>query len=298
MNFMDFALILAAAPGALDDSTVHALSRALQVAGIVADAPAWLAPGESCEFPVTQERGVEATVRAALGARPIDVAVLARADRRKRILVADMDSTIVRGESLDELAAHAGVKDRVAALTARAMNAEVPYGDSLRQRVALLAGLSATAIGTVRDGLELMPGAKALVATMRADGAHAVLVTSGFAEFSSAVRARAGFDADVSNTLEIADGKLTGRVREPILDRAGKTAAMRAAAAGLGLSAADVLAVGDGANDLGMILGAGLGVAFHAKPAVAARARVRVEHADLTALLYFQGYRKSEFRTN
>ena len=295
---MDFVLILAAAPGALNDSTVHDLSRALQGAGVVAGAPDWLAPSESCEFPVAQERDVEAIARAALGARPIDVAVLARADRRKRILVADMDSTVVRGESLDELAARAGVKGRVAVLTARAMNAEIPYAESLRQRVALLAGLSATAIRTVLDRLELMPGATVLTATMRADGAHAVLVTSGFAEFSSAVRARAGFDADVSNVLEIADGKLTGRVREPILDRDGKAAAMHAAAARLGLSAADVLAVGDGANDLGMILEAGLGVAFRAKPAIAARARARVEHADLTALLYFQGYRKSEFRTN
>ncbi|MFN0042953.1 MAG: phosphoserine phosphatase SerB [Alphaproteobacteria bacterium] len=295
---MDFALILAAAPGALDDSTVHALSRALQGAGIGAGAPNWLAPGEACEFPVAQERDVEAATRAVLGARPIDVAVMARADRRKRILVADMDSTVVQGESLDELAAHAGVKDKVAALTARAMNAELPYGESLRRRVALLAGLSTTAIGTVLDRLELTPGAKILAATMRANGAHAVLVTSGFAEFSSAVRVRAGFDADISNALEIADGKLTGRVREPILDRDGKAAAMRAIAARLGRSTADVLAVGDGANDLGMILEAGLGVAFHAKPTVAAQARVRVEHADLTALLYIQGYRKSEFRTN
>ncbi|MBM3541888.1 MAG: HAD-IB family phosphatase, partial [Alphaproteobacteria bacterium] len=166
---------------------------------------------------------------------------------------------------------------------------------SLHRRVALLAGLPARAMAHVIDALEPTPGAATLIATMRAQGAHTVLVTSGFAEFSAAVAARLGFDAHVSNHLEIADGALTGRVREPILNWEGKTATLHRTAAERGIALADALAVGDGANDLGMIEAAGLGVAFRAKPVVATRARVRVEHADLRALLYLQGYRSSEF---
>ena len=291
---MNHVLILIG-PRGLDDSTARAAGDALHAAGIAADAPDWLAPGEACEIPIAGTTGAEDAVRAALGQHPIDIACLPRAGRAKRLLVADMDSTIVQGESLDELAAHAGVKDRVAALTAQAMNAEVPYDESLRRRVALLAGLPARTMARVIDALEPTPGAATLIATMRARGAHTVLVTSGFAEFSAAVAARLGFDAHVSNHLEIADGALTGRVREPILNREGKTAALCRTAAEHGIALADALAVGDGANDLGMIEAAGLGVAFRAKPVVAARARVRVEHADLRALLYLQGYRSAEF---
>lgn len=282
-------------PHGLDDSTARAARDAIHAAGIAADAPDWLSPGEACEIPIASLTGAEDAVRAALGARPIDIACLPRAGRRKRLLLADMDSTIVEGESLDELAAHAGVKDQVAALTAQAMNAHVPYDESLRRRVALLAGLPVIAMDAVIAALVPTPGARTLLATMRAHGAHTVLVTSGFAQFSAAVATRIGFDEHISNHLEIADGRLTGRVREPILNREGKTAALHRAAACRGLRLDDALAVGDGANDLGMIEAAGLGVAFRAKPIVAAGARARIRHADLSALLYLQGYKKSEF---
>jgi phosphoserine phosphatase len=291
---MNDVLILIS-PHGLDDSTARTARDALHDAGIAADAPEWLAPGEACEIPVASPAGADDAVRAALGARPIDIVCLPRAGRRKRLLLADMDSTIVEGESLDELAAHAGVKDQVAALTAQAMNARVPYDESLRRRVALLAGLPVIAIDAVIAALVPTPGARTLLATMRAHGARTVLVTSGFAQFSAAVAARIGFDEQVSNHLDIADGKLTGRVREPILNREGKTATLRRAAAEQGLTLADALAVGDGANDLGMIEAAGLGVAFRAKPVVAARARAQIRHADLTAVLYLQGYKKTEF---
>lgn len=282
-------------PRRVDDSTVGRVRAALAASGIGTGAPDWLAPGEACEMALARADGAEDVARAALAGCMVDVACLPRAGRAKRILVADMDSTIVLGESLDELAAHAGVKDQVAALTAQAMNAQVPYDESLRRRVALLAGLPARAMARVIEALEPTPGAATLIATMRAHGAHTVLVTSGFREFSAAIAQRLGFDAHVSNHLEIVDGVLTGRVCEPILNREGKTATLRRVAAERGVELADALAVGDGANDLGMIEAAGLGVAFRAKPVVTARAKARVEHADLRALLYLQGYRTSAF---
>jgi len=219
--------------------------------------------------------------------------------RRKRLLVADMDSTIINVECLDELADFAGVKAEVSAITERAMRGELEFEGALRERVAMLKGLGLDALQRAYDErLRLNPGARTLVRTMAAHGARCVLVSGGFSFFTSRVAQAAGFHTDRANTLESADGALTGEVGEPILGREAKLAALREEAAALGLDLSASLAIGDGANDLAMIEAAGLGVAYRAKPIVAARADAKVDHADLTALLYFQGYRADEFVTD
>lgn len=259
-------------------------------------APDWLAAGVACDIPFDgpDTTTIEAAVRARLGDRPVDLALLPAAGRRKKLLVADMDSTVIENESLDELAALAGQGQRVAAITARAMNGEIDFRRALIERVALLDGLPADTIDRVIAAIRPTPGAAALVATMRGRGAFTILVSGGFAQVTAAVRARLGFDHDEANALEIANGRLTGRVLEPILNRDGKAAALVRLCRERGLPPADALAVGDGANDLTMLQRAGLGVAFHAKPAVRRAAPQRLDHADLTALLYIQGYRADE----
>jgi len=233
-------------------------------------------------------------VRAALDGAAIDAIATEAENRRKRLLVADMDSTIVTGETLDELADFAGLKPRIAAITARAMNGELDFKAALRERVAMLRGLPVDALERTWERVCLTPGARELVATMRAHGAFTALVSVGFTFFTARVAAQAGFDAHRANDL-IDDGHaLTGALREPILDRDAKLAALRAFAAERGLALADTLAVGDGANDLAMLRAAGTGVAYHAKPVVAAEARARVDHGGLRALLFIQGYRANE----
>lgn len=281
----------------LENDIVAAVRDSLKRQGADPEALRWLSPGRACEIPfagVAPAEGARAA-RAALGLRRVDCAAFAAESRQKKLLVADMDSTIVAGETLDDLADFAGVKARVAAITARAMNGESDYRDSLRERVALLKGLDADCLEKTFARARLNPGAAKLVATMRANGAHTFLVSSGFRYFTSRVRALAGFDADIGNEIEIADGKLTGRVIEPILDKDAKRAALLEAAARLGIHPSAVIAVGDGANDLPMILKAGLGVAYRPKPSVAAEAPITIRHADLTALLYLQGYADDEF---
>jgi phosphoserine phosphatase len=223
------------------------------------------------------------------------VNVVSSANPRKKLLIADMDSTIINCECLDELADMAGIKAKVSAITERAMRGELDFAEALRERVAMLKGLPLTALHKVyAERIRLNPGAKTLVATMRKNGAETILVSGGFSYFASLVAKDAGFQADQSNEL-LDDGTvLTGLVREPILGREAKLAALETAAAGLGIAVGDVLAVGDGANDLAMIQRAGLGVAYHAKPVVAAAAGACITHGDLTALLYLQGYRDDE----
>jgi phosphoserine phosphatase len=228
--------------------------------------------------------------------RPVDITIQPIAARRKRLLVADMDSTIIGQECIDELADFADLKAKVAAITERAMRGEIEFEPALRERVALLAGLPATTIDTVlAERIRLTPGAVELVATMRANGAYALLVSGGFTAFARPIAAKVGFDESRANELLVQDGHLTGKVAEPILGRADKLQALQDAITRLGISAGDALAVGDGANDLGMIRHAGLGVAYHAKPTVAEAAGARVDHGDLTALLYLQGYHRHEF---
>lgn len=236
-----------------------------------------------------------ATVRETLVGEPIDAIATPAAGRRKQLLLADMDSTIVTGETLDELAAFAGIGEKIAAITARAMNGELDFKDALRERVGMLQGLSVDALERTFRLVRLTPGAKQLVATMKAHGGFTALISGGFSYFTSRVAALAGFDMHRSNTL-LDDGKtLTGLVAEPILDRSAKLSTLHEITARRGIPLAAALATGDGANDLDMLLAAGLGVAFHAKPIVAASARARVDYADLRALLFAQGYPASAF---
>lgn len=236
---------------------------------------------------------------AALQDRAVDVCVQPWNGRKKKLLVADMDSTIINVECLDELADFAGLKPHIAAITERAMRGELEFETALRERVALLRGLSTTALQrTYDERVRLNPGARSLVRTMAANGARCALVSGGFTFFTRRVAAAAGFHLDRANTLNEADGKLTGDVGEPILGREAKLQSLLGEAAALELPLSETLAVGDGANDLAMIEVAGLGVAYRAKPIVAAQANAKVDHADLTALLYFQGYRESDFVTD
>lgn len=241
-------------------------------------------------------RAIEDTVRAALGSRPVDVFVQRADGRRKQLLVADMDSTLIGQECIDELAAELGLKPKIAAITERAMRGEIAFEPALRERVALLAGLDAGVVETVwRERIRETPGAATLAATMRAHGGYAAIVSGGFTVFTERVAAALGFDEHNANELVIEAGRLAGRVTEPILGQDAKRERLHALASRFGLSLSETLAVGDGANDLAMIRDAGLGVAYRAKPAVAAEADARVDHGDLTALLYFQGYRAAEF---
>jgi phosphoserine phosphatase len=239
---------------------------------------------------------LRARAEAAVRDLPVDVCVQPAEGRRKRLLLADMDSTIIGCECLDELADFAGLKDRIAAITERAMAGELPFEAALTERVALLAGLDLAALTqTYEERVRLNPGAATLVRTMAAHGARCVLVSGGFDFFTARVAAAAGFAAHRANRLLDDGARLTGAVASPILGREAKLAVLNEEAAWLGVALSETLAVGDGANDLAMIEAAGLGVAWRARPIVAARAGARVDHADLTALLYFQGYGADEF---
>ncbi|WP_227418424.1 phosphoserine phosphatase SerB [Roseitranquillus sediminis] len=284
---------LIACPGCLDPALVEALRNAWGGGD-----PRWLSPDEAAEFPVPDLPENAAAVRRELDAQSVDLVVQPGEGRRKRLLVADMDSTMIRQECIDELAAVAGVGERVAAITARAMNGELDFEGALRERVGLLAGLDAGVVAQVlAERIEPMPGGATLVATMKVAGARTALVSGGFTAFTGPVAARLGFDTHRANELLIEDGRLTGRVAEPILGREAKINALHEITAELGVAPADAIAVGDGANDLGMLELAGTGVALHAKPAVQARAPQVVNHGDLTALLYLQGYARDEFVT-
>jgi phosphoserine phosphatase len=256
----------------------------------------WLDPNCAAEFEVAKAPRNVAEIRKSLAAEGVDLVCQPSAGRRKRLLLADMDSTMIQQECVDELAAVAGIGAEVAAITARAMNGELEFEAALKERVALLKGLPETAIAEVlASRITMMPGGAMLVATMKAHGAYAALVSGGFTAFTAAVAAKLGFDEHRANTLGIENGLLTGTVQEPILGREAKVATLDDLIEKLSISAADVLAIGDGANDLGMLTRASLGVAVHAKPVVQAQASHAINHGDLTALLYIQGYAKSEF---
>lgn len=278
--------LVAAAPGGLSPGLV---ARIREAAG--GGVPDLLAPGLAADIPLASAPDLE-RLRAVLEGAPVDLLATEAAWRRRKLLVADMDSTIVTGETLDELAVLAGTGDLVANITRRSMNGELDFADALRARVATLAGASAALLEAAWRDVRLQQGARALVATMRRHGARCALVSGGFTFFTDRVGRLCGFDAAFANVLLVDGGVLTGAVAEPVLDRGAKLAILRLLAEGL--APHETLAVGDGANDLDMLRGAGLGVAFRPKPVLAAAVANRVEHADLRALLFAQGYRASE----
>jgi phosphoserine phosphatase len=296
---MSFVATLISGPRAraLDN---RALERA-QHAVSTDTSPVWLAPGIAADIAFTAPDGnlrshTEA-IRAALGSAPIDVVVQPAAGRRKKLLLADMDSTMIGQECIDELADHLGIKKEVAAITQRAMRGEIEFEPAVRERVALLRGLPITAADEVIDNrIHITPGARTLVATMRRHGAYTCLVTGGFTLFTHRLAAMIGFDENRANRLLVdSNGRLTGEVAEPIFGREAKLATLLDLTQRLHLSREQSLVVGDGANDIAMIEAAALGIAYHAKPKVAAVAAARIDHGDLTALLYAQGYRREEF---
>ena len=255
----------------------------------------WLSAGEACEFIVKKIPDVP-QLKMVLGDRAIDVLVTRFRGRRKAVLVADMDSTIVTSETLDEIAAQAGIKEQVAEITRRSMNGEIDFAAALRERVAMLQGLELSALERAWRGTHFTPGARTLVATMRSFGATTALVSGGFTYFTERVAAELGFDLQRANILLDNGSTLTGEVVEPILDRDTKLATLQALAAQRGVKLAATLAVGDGANDLAMLQQAGLGIAYYAKPIVAAEVLNNIEHTDLRSLLFAQGYPASVFK--
>jgi phosphoserine phosphatase len=286
-----FTATLIAPPAALEPALVESLRNAWGGGDAL-----WLAPDEAAEFSLAEIPGNRWEVWGDLQAQGVDLVVQPAEGRRKRMLLADMDSTMIQQECIDELAEVAGVGAHVREITARAMNGELDFEGALLERVALLKGLDEAVIGEVlRDRISYMPGGATLVATMRAQGAYCALVSGGFTAFTDAVAAHLGFDEHRANTLLAEGGTLVGDVARPILGRAAKVQALEEISTRLGISEADVIAVGDGANDLGMLGRAGAGVALHAKPSVAAECDIRINHGDLTALLYLQGYGRGDF---
>ena len=256
----------------------------------------WLAADEAAEFPLATLPDNQWDVWADLQGMGVDLVIQPAEGRKKKMLLADMDSTMIQQECIDELADEAGVGERVKDITARAMNGELDFEGALTERVGLLKGLPESIIDKVlAERITFMPGGKALVATMRANGGYAALVSGGFTAFTAKVATELGFNENHANTLLVENGELSGDVQRPILGRQAKVDQLEKISAKLGISESDVIAVGDGANDLGMLGRAGTGVALHAKPSVAAECDVRINHGDLTALLYVQGYAKSEF---
>lgn len=295
---MQFVCILISAP---DQAAVNSEIRALAAESLgTSDDWRCLSPETAYEInfsmPGTTAFEAEDLVRAALGARPVDVATVPQENRRKKLLVADMDSTMIEQECIDELADAVGVKNEVSAITERAMRGEIAFEPAVRERVALLEGLDRMTLQSVMETrISFTPGGKKLVQTMRAHGAKTALVSGGFTLFTGFVAEELTFDSHHANVLEFDDEKLAGTVREPILGREAKLETMRRIEGEHSITPVETLSLGDGANDLAIIEAAGLGVAFRAKPALEAAADVRIRHGDLTSVLYIQGYAESEF---
>jgi phosphoserine phosphatase len=300
MTFVATLISNPAAP-ALDAAVIERARGALPSP----QAPIWLDPGVAADIPFSAPRendnhALAERARDALAGAAVDVVLHPAAGRRKALFLADMDSTMIGQECIDELADYVGLKPRVAAITERAMRGEIEFAPALRERVALLKGLPASVVDEVIAArIRLTPGARTLIATLRRNGAYTCLVTGGFTLFTARIAAMLGFDENRANTLVLdAAGRLTGEVAEPIFGREGKLATLIELTRRLGIAAHATLVAGDGANDIAMIQAAGLGVAYHAKPKVAAAAAARIDHGDLTALLYAQGYGCDEFVTD
>jgi phosphoserine phosphatase len=296
---MHFVLTVIAAPGSspLDASALDAIMVALGETGAAHGAPDWLDPGIACDIPIesAMPKSAAAAVRERLAGAPLDIAVLPAQGRRKALLVADMESTIIAEELLNELADTLGIRLRIAEITARTMAGEIDFDRALKARVRLLAGLPVATLERIGAGVTFNPGARTLIRTMRAHGAYTALVSGGFTHFTEDVRARCGFDEAHGNRLMVANGALSGKVGEPVLGPSAKRDILESLCAARGLKLEDSCAVGDGANDVAMIEAAGIGVAYRAKSVLRETAPLCIDHGDLTALLYLQGYRRSEF---
>lgn len=281
-------LISSAAHPALNDGAIRCAVDVLRAQGATVGAPDWLAPEIACDIPFDgPPTGVAMTA--------LDAVIVPAEGRRKKLLVADMESTVIANEMLDELADFLGLREKIAGITARAMNGEIDFAGALAERVGLLKGLPVARLDEAAKRIRYTPGGATLVATMKKHGAHCALVSGGFTHFSALAKQALGFDSHAANVLKYVGDVLAGTVEPPILGKEAKLATLQRLAAEHGLSAADTVSVGDGANDLPMLRAAGLGVAFHAKPAVAAAVPARIDHGDLTALLYLQGYRRADF---
>lgn len=293
---MSFVATLIAHPSnpILTSVVGEGVAKAISASGLY-----WLADGIACDIAIPDGvdlKIVEENIQREIAGRPIDLAIQDTDTRRKKMLIADMDSTMIEQECIDELAAEVGLKDKVSFITARAMNGEIEFDAALRERVGLLKGMSVDVVDEViRSRITLMSGAKTLVSTMKQNGAYCALVSGGFTVFTGPISQEIGFDEHRSNVLLEKDGVLSGQVADPILGMQAKVDALNDISQKLSIEPQDAIAVGDGANDLGMLSLAGSGVALHAKPTVAAQAKIRLDYADLTALLYLQGYRKSDF---
>ena len=273
---------------AVTDAVVAAATEALKSGGAAVGAPDWLDKGIACDLPF---EGTAVSV----SLPGVDAVALSAMGRRRKLLVADMESTMIHNEMLDELADFLGLREKIAGITARAMNGEIDFAGALEERVGLLKGLPVGRLEEAATRIRYMPGGATLVATMKKHGAYCALVSGGFTYFTAMVRKALGFDLDAANVLEHDGASLAGTVGRPILGKEAKLTTLQRLAGERGLTVADAVTVGDGANDLPMLKAAGLGVAFHAKPAVAAQVPARIDHGDLTALLYLQGYRRSDF---
>jgi len=282
----------------LDERIINKAFMAIEKKGGAVSNLSWLAKDEACDIFFDDIKPQEAydIIRQKLDGIEVDIVVQENNMRKKKMLISDMDSTIIQQECIDEIADKLNLKNKVAAITERAMNGELDFSQSLRERVGLLGGLDANKLDDVyKNNIEIMPGAETLVRTMKKHGAYCLLVSGGFTFFTDKIAGRLGFDENRANILEINDGKLTGKVVEPILDKDSKLEALEEVASKLSIRKSDAIAVGDGANDLPMLKNAGVGVAYYAKESVQEQVACRINYSDLTALLYIQGYKKEEF---